>query len=186
MSTWQNPAGLSDLNVPGEEMVASWKSKNVPDKSLRENTRLAWEINPVLCVFLPVRLKNADCIVKEVCRLVRANPMAVSHIPEALQYLVTTETLLIDAPEVCKNMALLFFILLLSLIKIFQLVYMLTWARVTPVQALSYFSRQYPPHPISAQYAVRVLASYPADAVLFYIPQLVQTLRHDTVQNQFV
>lgn len=101
MSTWQNPAGLSELNVPGEEMVASWKSKNVPDKSLRENTRLAWEINPALCVFLPVRLKNADCIVKEVCRMVRANPMVVSHIPEALQYLVTTETLLSDAPEVC-------------------------------------------------------------------------------------
>lgn len=84
-------------------MVASWKSKNVPDKSLRENTRLAWEISPVLCVFLPVRLKYADCIVKEVCRLVRANPMVVSHIPEALQYLVTTETLLSDAPEVCKD-----------------------------------------------------------------------------------
>ncbi|VVC31966.1 Hypothetical protein CINCED_3A020388 [Cinara cedri] len=160
LSTWQNPACLSELNVPGEEMVASWKSKNVPDKSLRENTRLAWEISPALCVFLPVRLKNSDCIIKEVCRMVRANPMAVSHIPEALQYLVTTETLLSDAPE---------------------LVYMLTWARVTPVQALSYFSRQYPPHPISAQYAVRVLASYPADAVLFYIPQLVQTLRHDTM-----
>lgn len=103
LSTWQNPAGLSELNVPGEEMVASWKSKNVPDKSLRENTRLAWEISPTLCVFLPVRLKNSDCIVKEVCRLVRSNPMAVSHIPEALQYLVTTEALLIDAPEVCEN-----------------------------------------------------------------------------------
>lgn len=60
---------------------------------------------------------------------------------------------------------------------------MLTWARVSPVQALSYFSRQYPPHPITAQYAVRVLKSYPADAVLFYIPQLVQTLRHDTVST---
>lgn len=84
-------------------MVASWKSKNVPDKSLRENTRLAWEISPALCVFLPVRLKNTDCIVKEVCRMVRANPMVVSHIPEALQYLVTTETLLSDAPEVSKN-----------------------------------------------------------------------------------
>lgn len=101
MSTWQNPAGLSEFNVPGEEMVASWKSKNVPDKSLRENTRLAWDINPALCVFLPVRLKNTDCIVKEVCRLVRTNPMVVSHIPEALQYLVTTETILSDAPEVC-------------------------------------------------------------------------------------
>lgn len=84
-------------------MVASWKSKTVPDKSLRENTRLAWEISPALCVFLPVRLKNADCIVKEVCRMVRASPMVVSHIPEALQYLVTTETLLSDAPEVCKH-----------------------------------------------------------------------------------
>ena len=66
-----------------------------------------------------------------------------------------------------------------------QLVHMLTWAKVSPVQALSYFSRQNPPHPITAQYAVRVLSSYPADAVLFYIPQLVQTLRHDTVNNEF-
>ncbi len=60
---------------------------------------------------------------------------------------------------------------------------MLTWARVSPIQALSYFSRQNPPHPITAQYAIRVLSSYPADAVLFYIPQLVQTLRHDTVSR---
>jgi len=63
----------------------------------------------------------------------------------------------------------------------FQLVYMLNWARVSPVQALAYFSRQFPPHPITAQYAVRVLKSYPPDAVLFYIPQLVQAVRHDTV-----
>lgn len=47
------------------------------------------------------RLKNAESVVKEVSRLVRLNPMAVSHISEALFYLVTTETLLNDAPEVC-------------------------------------------------------------------------------------
>lgn len=64
---------------------------------------------------------------------------------------------------------------------IFQLVYMLTWERVSPIQALAYFSRQFPHHPISAQYAVGVLSSYPADAVLFYIPQLVQAVRHDTM-----
>lgn len=58
---------------------------------------------------------------------------------------------------------------------------MLTWARVSPIQALAYFSRQFPHHPISAQYAVQVLDSYPADAVLFYIPQLVQAVRHDTM-----
>ena len=38
-----------------------------------------------------------------------------------------------------------------------QLTYMLTWASVSPVNALSYFSRQYPPHPLTAQYAVRTL-----------------------------
>lgn len=68
----------------------------------------------------------------------------------------------------------------------FQLVYTLSWSRVSPVQALSYFSRQYPPHPITAQYAVRVLSSYPADSVLYYIPQLVQAVRHDTVSSKFI
>ncbi|KAA0200909.1 hypothetical protein HAZT_HAZT003179 [Hyalella azteca] len=58
---------------------------------------------------------------------------------------------------------------------------MLTWAAVPPVRALAFFSRQFPPHPITAQYAVRVLSGYPPDTVLFYIPQLVQALRYDTV-----
>ncbi len=66
----------------------------------------------------------------------------------------------------------------------FQLTHMLTWSPVSPVVALSYFSRQYPPHPITAQYAVRVLRSYPPEALLFYVPQLVQSVRYDTVSNQ--
>lgn len=46
------------------------------------------------------RLKNSDCIIKEVSRLVRLTPTAVSHVPQALQYLVTTDTILNDAAEV--------------------------------------------------------------------------------------
>ncbi|KOB66496.1 putative Phosphatidylinositol 4-kinase alpha, partial [Operophtera brumata] len=42
-------------------------------------------------------------------------------------------------------------------------------------------NRQYPPHPLSAQAAVSTLTSYPSSAVLLYIPQLVQALRHDTM-----
>lgn len=69
----------------------------------RDYTRLAWEISPVLAVYLPVRLKKTDSIVKEVCRLVRLKPIPVMHVPEAMQYLVTTESLLNDAPEVAEK-----------------------------------------------------------------------------------
>ncbi|XP_023247195.1 phosphatidylinositol 4-kinase alpha isoform X2 [Copidosoma floridanum] len=156
---WANPGGRQDLAVPGEQSIAEWRAKSMNDR-WRDYTRLAWEISPVLAVFLPVRLKNSDIIIREVCRLVQLNPVPVLHVSEALQYLVTTETLLNDAPK---------------------LVYMLTWARCSPIQALAYFSRQFPHHPISAQFAVNVLESYPADAVLFYIPQLVQAVRHDSM-----
>ncbi|VVC98499.1 unnamed protein product, partial [Leptidea sinapis] len=61
------------------------------------------------------------------------------------------------------------------------LVEMVTWARVTPVEALSFFSRQYPSHPLSAQTAAAALTDCPSSAVLPYIPQLVQALRYDTM-----
>ncbi|XP_053985852.1 phosphatidylinositol 4-kinase alpha isoform X1 [Hylaeus volcanicus] len=156
---WRNPGGRQELALAGESSIAEWRAKGMNDK-WREYTRLAWQISPVLATFLPARLKNSEIIIKEVCVLVRLKPVPVMHVPEALQYLVTTDTLLNDVPE---------------------LVYMLTWERVSPIQALAYFSRQFPHHPISAQYAVEVLSSYPADAVLFYIPQLVQAVRHDTM-----
>ncbi|XP_011502431.1 PREDICTED: phosphatidylinositol 4-kinase alpha-like [Ceratosolen solmsi marchali] len=155
---WANPGGQQDFTVSGEQIIAKWRAES-KNGSYRECTRLAWEISPILAVFLPVRLKNSE-IVKEVCRLVQLQPIPAMHIPEALQYFVTTETLLND---------------------ISKLFYMLTWARVSPIQALAYFSRQFPHHPISAQFAVNVLESYPADAVLFYIPQLVQAVRHDSL-----
>ena len=47
------------------------------------------------------------------------------------------------------------------------------------VVVLPSFDRQYPPHPLTAQYAVRVLRSYPPDILIFYVPQLVQALRFD-------
>jgi phosphatidylinositol 4-kinase len=56
---------------------------------------------------------------------------------------------------------------------------MLTWASIPPVRALAYFSRQYPPHPITAQFAVRNLLRQPPDVLLLYIPQIVQALRYD-------
>ena len=87
--------------MAGEQSIAEWRAKSMNDR-WRDYTRLAWEISPVLAVFLPVRLKNSDTIIKEVCRLVQLQPVSVMHVPEALQYLVTTDTLLNDAPKVLQ------------------------------------------------------------------------------------
>ncbi|XP_071514880.1 phosphatidylinositol 4-kinase alpha isoform X1 [Panulirus ornatus] len=156
------PAGQGgEVTTPQEEALVKWLSGgfNSP-KAWSGNTYLAWSISPALAVFLPTRIHNVQGLEAEISRLVRDNPIAVSHLSDALQYLATSENILSDIPE---------------------LNYMLTWAPVPPVKALAYFSRQHSPHPLTAQYAVRVLSNYPPDTLLFYIPQLTQALRYDTM-----
>jgi len=129
------------------------------DKQWRETVRNAWEISPALAVFLPQRLNNSTVMEKELSRLVRCHPEEVSHLPKALDFFLTRDSIANDAPE---------------------LTYILTWANCSPVQALSLFCpRIHPSHPLTAQYAVRVLNWYAEDAVLFYIQQLVQCTRWD-------
>lgn len=113
MIVWHNPGSRPELQVPGEDNIAAWRAKTITDKQWQDYTRLAWDISPSLAVYLPVRLKNSDAIINEVRHQVSQNPVVVSHIPEALQYVVTTDAILIDNPK---------------------LVHMLTWARVSPVQ----------------------------------------------------
>lgn len=76
------------------------------------------------------------------------------------QYLVTEKNIKADIPE---------------------LTHVLCWSAIPPVQAMAFFSQQYPPHPLTAQYAFRVLQSFPPDAILLYIPQLVQATRYDAL-----
>lgn len=155
-----NPLLFTESKLPGEEAVDSWRSQPSNELKWRDFVRLAWDISPMLAVRMASRLRFASGIEKEIRRLVQLNPICVAHIPEALDFLVTSDGIENESPELINT---------------------LYWTRVDPVKALSFFSRQFPPHPITAQFAVRCLNSYPADAVLFYIPQLVQALRYDTM-----
>ena len=90
----------------------------------------------------------------------RRSPETAHTIPEAVKFLVTPESVRNDAPELGT---------------------LLSWAPTDPATALSFFSQMFKPNPFTAQYAVKCLRSFDADQILFYIPQLVQALRYDTI-----
>ncbi|KAK8780519.1 hypothetical protein V5799_018137 [Amblyomma americanum] len=158
--TWYNPLSLADKVVPGEEIISAWRSQHITERGWIEMAQCAWNLSPVLAVYLPCRFRSSDALRAEVIRLVQANPDLVCHMPEALQYMITPDFVLEDNPD---------------------LSYLQAWAPVSPVKVLAFFSRLYSPHPITAQYAIRVLSSCPPDVLMFYIPQLAQAVRYDTM-----
>ncbi|CDW56508.1 phosphatidylinositol 4 kinase alpha [Trichuris trichiura] len=162
---WYNPQGLPERIIPGEECVEQWRQKTFPDlvtenKVLRENVRVSWEICPDIAVYFPVRFKNADVVKSELSRMIRSNPLSVNHIPAALSYVASVSTV----ESVTSEMK-----------------YVPSWAPVSPAMALSFFSRPASEHPVAAQYAIRVLKSYPPSVLLYYIPQIVQAVRYDSL-----
>lgn len=50
-----------------------------------------------------IRFQGSDALAREVTRLVRLNPLAVTHIPSAINYLVTAHSVEADAPEVIST-----------------------------------------------------------------------------------
>lgn len=57
--------------------------------------------------------------------------------------------------------------------------YLLLWAPVSPVSAITYFQPRFGNDPIVLQYAHRALEQHPVDVTFFYVPQVVQALRFD-------
>lgn len=53
------------------------------------------------------------------------------------------------------------------------------WAACSIVQAIEFIAPSYKGHPRVMAYVLRVLESYPPERVTFFMPQLVQALRHD-------
>jgi hypothetical protein len=62
------------------------------------------------------RLKNSESIIREVTTQIRLNPAAVADLPQALPYLVSTDTLLSDAAEVHAPVTMLVMLFLIPIL----------------------------------------------------------------------
>ncbi|ORY06106.1 hypothetical protein K493DRAFT_252236 [Basidiobolus meristosporus CBS 931.73] len=150
---WNNP-------VPKQGDLVLQDLPNKVDKSMteerwRSTIRTAWEISPSVAVHMLARF-NLPVIERELQSLVLENPSVAIRVPEAAQFLLNAR---------------------LGQAHLSQLKYLLYWDPLPAISATMYLKCSDQPHVL--QYAVRALEHSPVDVVFFYVPQVVQALRHD-------
>ena len=133
--------------------------------------RAAWEINPAIAVGFVERFKHA-AVPREVGALIRSHPRDVLHIPKAIELLVG------DTLDARRDLRVGHRTEQYTQANRHDQ-YLLFWDPVPPVVAVTFFEPRYHSDPMILQYAHRVLAQHPVDVTFFFVPQIVQALRHD-------
>ncbi|KAK7693961.1 hypothetical protein QCA50_003536 [Cerrena zonata] len=119
--------------------------------------RKVWQIDPAIAVFLAERF-HVVAVHAEVSKLVRSNTREVVAIPDALRFLIGDSSYFSTRRD---------------------LKYLVVWAPVPPVLAITFFEKRYQNEPLLLQYAHRVLEGHPVELTFFFVPQVVQALRYD-------
>jgi phosphatidylinositol 4-kinase A len=119
--------------------------------------RTAWSTDPGIAVQLATRCPSAQ--LREAIRFLLLNfPEKAIGEADSLEILL--------GPSLPSDVS-------------YQLKYLLYWAPVNPMQAVTYFLPAYGNHPFILQYAMRALDYHSVDVTFFYVPQIVQCLRYD-------
>lgn len=154
LAVWVNP--LAD---PSRE-VAGIGAAGVKDTALAALVSVAWEEDPRIAIQMGVRFPTSQRLTHEIRRHVTLEPEKAIDEPDALNILLGSAL-----PSDVKS----------------QLKYLLYWAPINPMAAVTYFLPAYGNHPFIVQYGVRALESHSVDVCFFYVPQIVQTLRYDVL-----
>ncbi|GES90544.1 phosphatidylinositol 4-kinase [Rhizophagus clarus] len=156
LATWSNPLNIPD---PTKENFVSVVESRLTEDNWKNNVRHAWWISSQLAVQMAFRFKQ-PFVQNELHKLLASNASDAVRVAEALPLLL--------GDKLNQNV-------------LSQLKYLLYWASVPPITAITYFSSTYNNNPLILQYAMRALEYHPVDIVFFYIPQIVQALRYDTL-----
>lgn len=151
---------LYPLDHERRHTFSSGHSGKVPsDAVLSPLLRTAWTENASLAVQLTVRFPSSK-LSSEVRSLILTSPLRALAEPDALHILI--------GPSLPADISA-------------HLKYLLYWAPVNPITAVTYFLPEYRNDPFIIQYAMRALESHSVDVTFFYVPQIVQTLRYDVL-----
>ncbi|TFK54620.1 hypothetical protein OE88DRAFT_1653021 [Heliocybe sulcata] len=153
LTVWANPC--KEVRR-GMDHISSIE-RSLSDVSWANVVRATWQIDPAIAVHLAERFRY-PALHNEIRKLVRSNTPEVLDVPEALQFLVSDK---LDA-GVRRDLK-----------------HLLLWAPVPPVLAITFFGDQYHSDALVLQYAHRVLEQHPVELTFFFVPQIVQALRHD-------
>jgi phosphatidylinositol 4-kinase len=150
---------INRLNVWLHPVEGSNGQTALPEANLGNLVRVAWTEDPRLAVHLATRFPSEQ-VRRDVRFLILNFPDKVLCEPDAIEILLG-EALPQDVS--------------------FQLKYLLYWAAVNPMQAVTYFTPAFANHPFVIQYGMRALESHSVDVTFFYVPQIVQALRYDAL-----
>ncbi|EGO21128.1 hypothetical protein SERLADRAFT_452259 [Serpula lacrymans var. lacrymans S7.9] len=153
LTVWANPSSDAKRGTDPSGTV----ERSILESSWPALIRTVWEVDPSVAIYMTERFKSLAAQ-GEVGKLVRSNTSEILHIPEALRFLLG------DRLEGNARR---------------ELKHLLIWAPVPPVIAVTFFERRYNNDPLILQYAHRVLKQHPVDLTFFFVPQVVQALRHD-------
>ncbi|KAG4306232.1 hypothetical protein PORY_000220 [Pneumocystis oryctolagi] len=154
ISTWLN---VRTIGLGASNQTTLWG--NISDEQWKIFVNTAWNHDPILAVNLLHRFKSKG-LYKILRNLILENPFNVIDCPNALAVLFDNKF----SDDIT-----------------FQLKYLGFWAPVAPLTAITYFLPIYNNNGLILQYASRILEYYSLDIIFFYVPELVQALRYDTL-----
>ena len=152
---WHNPGNLTGLQFADQHLLSS---RTTAPAEWKQYTQTAWDVAPILAIRFSQRFPAQEPITSTLRALVKAHPESVYDISDAVMYLVTEENVRSNAAEL-RN-----------------LVY---WSPTSLTNALLMFNDPFCSHRMVMEYAVHTLYSNPVDEVVFYLAQIVQSLRND-------
>ncbi|KAL7914690.1 phosphatidylinositol-4-kinase [Trichoderma velutinum] len=155
LAVWTSPLSQHHTHLT----IHHNSSKAATEAALLPLVPTAWFQDPAIAIELATRF-HYPRLIREIRSLLLAMPEKAISEPEAIPLMLGGHL-----PEDVGS----------------QLKYLLFWEPVNPLTAVTLFLPAYRDHPLLIQYGMRALESHSVDITFFYVPQIVQTLRYDTL-----